>query len=158
MSMIARLVAALVLVLAMGAAQAQNKVPSERALEVLVKTSLLSFNDANVTGNYTVLHDKLSKPFRQEYPPERLKEAFKEFRQKNIDIELVAALKPAYEAAPSIDSQGKLLVRGYFPTEPVRVNFELDFHPLGCGMEVGQHPRQAGHVALTSPLTDKTSP
>jgi hypothetical protein len=127
MSMIARLAGMLVLLLAMGAAQAQNKVPSERALEVLVKTSLLSFNDANVTGNYTVLHDKLSKPFRQEYPPEKLKEAFK--REKNIDIELVAALKPAYEPAPSIDSQGKLLVRGYFPTEPVRVNFELDFIP-----------------------------
>ena len=70
MSMIARLVAALALVLAMGTAQAQNKVPSERALEVLVKTSLLSFNDANVTGKYTVLHDKVAKPFRQEYPPE----------------------------------------------------------------------------------------
>ena len=129
MSMIARLVAALALVLAMGTAQAQNKVPSERALEVLVKTSLLSFNDANVTGNYTVLHDKLSKPFRQDYPPEKLKEAFKEFSEKNIDIELVAALKPTYEPPASIDSEGKLVVKGYFPTEPIRVNFNLAFIP-----------------------------
>jgi hypothetical protein len=129
MSMIARLVAALALVLAMGTAQAQNKVPSERALEVLVKTSLLSFNDANITGNYSVLHDKLSKPFRQEYPPEKLKEAFKEFSEKNIDIELIAALKPTYEPLPSIDSEGKLVVRGYFPTEPIRVNFNLAFIP-----------------------------
>ena len=129
MSMIARLVAALALVLAMGTAQAQNKVPSERALEVLVKTSLLSFNDANVTGNYTVLHDKLSKPFRQDYPPEKLKEAFKEFSEKNIDIELVAALKPTYEPPASIDSEGKLVVKEYFPTEPIRVNFNLAFIP-----------------------------
>jgi hypothetical protein len=129
MSMIARLVAALALVLAMGTAQAQNKVPSERAVEVLVKTSLLSFNDANITGNYSVLHDKLSKPFRQEYPPEKLKEAFKEFNEKNIDIELIAALKPTYEPLPSIDSEGKLVVKGYFPTEPIRVNFNLAFIP-----------------------------
>jgi hypothetical protein len=129
MSMIARLVAALALVLAMGTAQAQNKVPSERALEVLVKTSLLSFNDANITGNYTVLHDKLSKPFREEFPPERLKEAFREFSEKNIDIELVAVLKPTYEPAPAIDSEGKLVVRGYFPAEPIRVNFNLAFIP-----------------------------
>jgi len=127
--MIARLVAALALVLAMGTAQPQNKVPSERALEVLVKTSLLSFNDANITGNYSVLHDKLSKPFRQEYPPEKLKEAFKEFSEKNIDIELIAALKPTYEPLPSIDSEGKLVVKGYFPTEPIRVNFNLAFIP-----------------------------
>jgi len=129
MSMIARLVGMLVLLLAMGAAQAQNKVPSERALEVLVKTSLLSFNDANVTGNYTVLHEKLSKPFRQEFPPEKLKEAFKEFSEKNIDIELIAALKPSYEQPPSIDPEGKLVIKGYFPTEPIRVNFNLAFIP-----------------------------
>ena len=129
MSMIARLAATLMLLLCMGAAQAQNKVPSERTLEVLVKTSLLSFNDANVTGNYTVLHDKLSKPFRQEYPPDKLKEAFKEFRDKDIDIELIAALKPIYEPAASIDSEGKLLAKGYFPSEPIRVNFNLAFIP-----------------------------
>ena len=129
MSVIARLVGMLVLLLALSAAQAQNKVPSERAFETLVKTSLLSFNDANVTGNYTVLHDKLSKPFRQEFPPEKLKEAFREFSEKNIDIELIAALKPFYEPPASIDSEGKLVVKGYFPTEPIRVNFNLAFIP-----------------------------
>jgi hypothetical protein len=129
MSIIVRLLAAFVVLLAMSPAQAQNKVPSERMLEVLVKTSLLSFNDANVTGNYTVLHDKLSKPFRQEFPPEKLKEVFKEFSEKNIDIELIAALKPAYEPPPSVDSEGKLVVKGFFPTEPNRVNFNLAFIP-----------------------------
>ena len=131
MSVIARLIGPFVLLLVVGAAQAQNmnKVPTERGLEVLVKTSLLSFNDANITGNYTVLHDKLSKPFRQEFPPERLKEAFREFSEKNVDIELVAVLKPTYEPAPTIDSEGKLVVRGYFPTEPIRVNFDLAFIP-----------------------------
>jgi hypothetical protein len=131
MSVIARLIGPFVLLLVVGAAQAQNmnKVPTERGLEVLVRTSLLSFNDANITGNYTVLHDKLSKPFRQEFPPERLKEAFREFSEKNVDIELVAVLKPTYEPAPTIDSEGKLVVRGYFPTEPIRVNFNLAFIP-----------------------------
>jgi hypothetical protein len=129
MSIIARLVCALVLSLAVPAAQAQNKVPSERALEALVKTSLLTFNDANVTGNYAVFHAKLSKPFRQQFSPERLKETFKEFNEKNVDIDVVAALKPTYTSAPTIDSDGKLLVKGFFPTEPMRLNFQLDFMP-----------------------------
>jgi ABC-type glycerol-3-phosphate transport system substrate-binding protein len=129
MSMIIRLVGALVLLLATSAAQAQNKVPSERALEALVKASLLSFNDANITGNYTVFRDKLSKPFRDQFSPERLKETFKDFNQKHIDIEVVAAFKPTYVAPPTIDAEGKLQVKGYFPTDPVRVNFELDFIP-----------------------------
>ena len=79
MQVIARLVAVVVLLLAAPAAQAQNKLPTERGLEALVKTSLLSFNDANVTGNYTVFHAKLSKPFRQQFSPEKLKETYSEF-------------------------------------------------------------------------------
>jgi hypothetical protein len=117
------------LLLAVAAAQAQNKVPSERALETLVKTSLLSFNDANMTGTYTVFHAKLSKPFREQFPPERLKETFKEFSDKRIDIDVVAAYGPSYAAPPAIDGEGKLVVKGFFPTEPARVNFELDFIP-----------------------------
>lgn len=129
MPVIARLVAVAVLLLAVPAAQAQNKLPTERGLEALVKSSLLSFNDANVTGNYTVLHAKLSKPFRQQFPPEKLKQTFKEFADKNIDIDLIAALKPSYDPAPVVDDNGKLIVKGSFPTEPARVIFELDFIP-----------------------------
>ena len=49
MTTIARMLAVMALTLAASLAQAQNKVPSERALEALVKTTLLTFNDANVT-------------------------------------------------------------------------------------------------------------
>lgn len=130
MHVIARLVAMVVLSLAVpAAAQAQNKLPTERGLEALVKSSLLSFNDANVTGNYTVFHAKLSKPFRQQFSPEKLKETFREFAEKDIDIDVIAAMKPTYDPAPSVDDQGKLLVKGFFPTEPARVVFELDFIP-----------------------------
>jgi hypothetical protein len=124
-----RLLIALVLLLASPMGQAQNKIPSERDLETLVKTSLLSFNDANLTGNYAVFHAKLAKPFREQFPPDRLKETFKEFGEKHIDIDGVAVLKPTYTTPSSIDAEGKLLVRGFFPTEPTRVKFQLDFVP-----------------------------
>ncbi|MDP1964968.1 MAG: hypothetical protein Q8K93_22520 [Reyranella sp.] len=129
MLVIARLFAAVVLLWTVPAAQAQNKLPTERGLEALVKSSLLSFNDANVTGNYTVFHAKLSKPFRQQFSPEKLKATFKEFADKNIDIDLIAALKPTYDPVPVIDDNGRLIVKGFFPTEPARVVFELDFIP-----------------------------
>jgi len=111
MSMIARLAGVLVLLLAASIAQAQNKVPAELALEALVKASLLSFNDANITGNYTVFHARLSKPFREQFPPERLKETFKDFSQKHIDIHVVAAFKPTYAEPSMIDPDGKLDVK-----------------------------------------------
>jgi hypothetical protein len=127
--MLALLRGGLVLLLLSTAALAQNKVPSERALEALVKVTLLSFNDANVTGNYTVFHAKLSKPFRQQFSPERLEETFKDFARKEVDFDIIAAYKPVYAPAPRVDDEGKLLVKGYFPTEPARVVYDLKFIP-----------------------------
>jgi len=129
MTYIAHALGLLVLGLTLSTAHAQNKVPSERSLETLVKTSLLTFNDANITGNYEVLHGKLSGPFREQFPAARLKGAFKEFRDKDIDIGVVAALKPSYAPAPSVDDDGRLLVKGTFPTEPKKVEFDLAFIP-----------------------------
>ncbi|OFX05424.1 MAG: hypothetical protein A3D94_20980 [Alphaproteobacteria bacterium RIFCSPHIGHO2_12_FULL_66_14] len=129
MSAIARLAGMLALLLAAATASAQTKVPAERPLEALVKSALLSFNDANLTGNYSVFHAKLSKPFRQQYTVEKLKETFKEFNAKSIDIDIVAAMKPTYSPMPAVDGDGKLIVKGFFPTDPTRVNFELGFIP-----------------------------
>jgi hypothetical protein len=129
MTTIVRMLAVMALMLMASAAQAQNKVPSERGLEALVKATLLTFNDANVTGNYEVFHAKLSKPFREQFPVERLARRFQEFNKKNIDFDVIAALKPSYDPAPKVDDEGRLLVKGHFPTEPLRVNFDLAFIP-----------------------------
>jgi len=129
MSQFARMLGLLTLMLAVPAAQAQNKVPSAPALEALVKSSLLSLNDANVTGDYSVFHAKLAKPFRDQFSAERLKETFHEFADKHVDYDIIAAYQPTYSKPPAIDDEGKLLVEGYFPTEPKRLNFKLDFIP-----------------------------
>ena len=129
MTMIVRVLCVIALMLVAAGARAQNKVPSERALEALVKTTLLSFNDANVTGNYTVFHAKLSKPFREQFPPERLERTFREFNKKHLDFDIIAAMKPSYDPPPRVNEDGKLLVKGSFPTEPLWVYFDLDFIP-----------------------------
>jgi hypothetical protein len=118
---------ALLLLLLSAPAAAQSKVPSARPLEALVKGSLMSLNDANLTGDYRVFHARLSEPFRKQYTPERLKATFKEFNEKNVDIDIVTAMTPTYEQPAFVDGEGKLLVRGFFPTEPSRVSFEMDF-------------------------------
>lgn len=123
------LIACVMSVILTGGTLAQNKVPSARPLEALVKSSLLSFNDANVTGNYSVFHAKLSKPFRDQFPVEKLKQTFREFAEKQIDFDIIAAFTPVYEPAPRVDGDGKLLVKGFFPTEPVRVLFDLEYIP-----------------------------
>jgi hypothetical protein len=132
MHAIARL-GALMLLLAASSAPvptvAQSSLPAARPLEALVKSSLMSFNDANLTGNYEVFHARLSKPFRQLFSPRDLRKAFKEFADKSIDLDIVAALTPVYAEPPAVDEKGKLLLKGYFATEPTRVNFDMEFIP-----------------------------
>ena len=129
MTTMVRVLTVLALLLTASFAQAQNKVPSERGLEALVKATLLTFNDANVTGNYEVFHAKLSKPFREQFPVERLARQFQEFSKKRIDLDVIAALKPSYQPAARVDDDGRLLVKGHFPTEPLQVYFDLQFIP-----------------------------
>jgi hypothetical protein len=106
--------------------QAQ-KLPDAQGQEVLIKVSLLTFNDANVTGNYSVLHAKLAKPFRDQFSPERLKESFKVFHEKRIDFDLIAAMPPIATEEAKIDDRGVLMLRGHFDTKPNRVIYTLDF-------------------------------
>jgi hypothetical protein len=114
---------------AWGAARVENKVPSAAVQEVLIKTYLLTLNDANITGNYTVLHARLAKPFRDQFTAERLKGIFKSFSDKRIDYGVIAAKPPIASSESKIDNRGALILRGYFDTTPSRVIYELDFIP-----------------------------
>ena len=56
--------------------------PSPFVQEVLVKSILVTLNDAVAADNFTVFHAKISKPFRDQFPPEKLKAIFKDLRRQ----------------------------------------------------------------------------
>lgn len=109
--------------LLMTPAQAQDKIQTAFMQEILIKTALLTLNDANVTGNYTVLHAKLSKPFREQFKPEQLKQGFKTFADQKIDYGVIATKTPIPTGEAMIDTRGALLLCGYFDITPSRVNY-----------------------------------
>ena len=108
------------------AAVAQSPpLPTPFVEEVMVKTSLLTFNDANLTGNYAVMYAKMAKPFRDRFTADTLKQAFKVFAGKHVDT---IAAKPIIPTSPAkFASNGSLMLRGYFDTTPSRLSYELDF-------------------------------
>ena len=110
-------------------AYAQDKIPSATQQEILIKAALLTLNDANVTGNYTVLHAKLAKPFRDQFNPDKLKQVFKSFADQKVDFSVIAAKTPIATSETKIDNRGALILRGYFDTTPNRLIYELDFLP-----------------------------
>jgi len=128
MTVVARLAVVIVMVALFGApASAQQQLPSAMIQEVMIKTSLLTFNDANETGNYDVLHARLSKPFRDQFPPEKLAAVFKAFHDQHASLDLIAAKPPVATEPAKIDDQGRLVLKGYFDTGASRVNYDLAF-------------------------------
>jgi hypothetical protein len=104
-----------------------QKVPIPIVQEALIKSTLLTFNDANITGDYDVLYAKLSKPFQDKFPPERLKEAFKIFAEKHVDFKIIAAKAPIAKQEPAVNDRGILSLYGHFDTTPSHVYYELEF-------------------------------
>ncbi|WKA28691.1 hypothetical protein [Bradyrhizobium roseum] len=112
--------------MAAGAAMAQSQpLPTPLVEEVMVKTTLLTLNDANLTGNYDVMHAKMAKAFREKFRSDTLEQAFRTFAGKHIDIIAATPLVTTHKAR--IDRNGALMLRGYFDTTPSRLNYALDY-------------------------------
>jgi hypothetical protein len=93
----------------------------------LIRTTVIAVNQANQTGNYTVLRDLGAPDFRIANDASRLAAIFQGLREHGIDFTPLLQIPPEVSEAPSIDGQGLLHLAGFFPTEPLRVNFNMQF-------------------------------
>ena len=101
--------------------------PGPSAQEVLVKSILVTLNDAVVSDNFTILHAKISKPFRDQFPPEKLRAVFKDLVEKHAVFDAVVAEKMIADEEAKIDEQGVLKLKGHFQTAPKQVKYQLGF-------------------------------
>lgn len=95
---------------------------------ILIRSTLLALDQANKTGNYTVLRD-LGAPAFQVNTDAKLAEIFASQRSQGIDLNGVAVLEPQLTLLPQIETNGMLHMAGFFPSVPMQVNFELLFAP-----------------------------
>ena len=109
---------------------AQIQMPPAEALIIMIRSSLVALSQANVTNNYQVLNALGSDSFRSANPPARLAQLFAPFRTNNIDLAPVVFVTPQLSQQPSLNN-GKLRLTGYFPTQPMRVDYDLQFEPSG---------------------------
>jgi hypothetical protein len=105
-------------------------IPSADIIVILIRSTLLSLNDALRTGNYTVLRDLASPSFREANNAGRLHQIFSSLSAQRIDLSAVAILAPKLPQPPSIDQDKRLHIAGYFPGEPVRLDFGLVYEAV----------------------------
>src|SRR5215469_9104144 len=95
--------------------------PGAESVVILIRTTLLSLNDAMRTGNYTVLRDLASPSFREANSAGRLYQIFSDLTAKHIDLTMVAILGPQLSQMPSIDQNKRLHISGYFAGNPTQL-------------------------------------
>jgi len=120
------LVAAIMMIAVFAPANAAS-LPSDDEQEVLIRTTLMTFNDANMTANYSVLHAKASKEVQAQLSIEKLFDTFKPFRTNQLFFEdIIYEDYDSYEDA-KIDDEGALVLAGVFKTDSIRVKYRLRF-------------------------------
>jgi len=106
--------------------QPQMPIGLEQAL-YLIRSTLLTLNDANRTGNYTVLRDLAAPTFQAKNTAADLGAGFIDLRRRGIDLYPVALAAPQLSTAPYLDPNRMLRLTGLFPTRPLQINFDLTF-------------------------------
>ena len=112
-------------------------------LLILLRNSLSALDQANKTGNYTVLRDLAAPGFAAANNAARLGEIFANLRNGKVDLSGVLVMEPQLTVMPEITPNGLLHFAGFFPSASSRLNFEILFAPvdgqwrlfgLGAGM------------------------
>jgi hypothetical protein len=103
-------------------------------------------NDAIQTGNFTVLRDKAAPGFREVNSAARLGQIFADLAARKMDLSVTSVLSPQLTEAPVLDqAKGMLNIKGYFPTTPVQINFEMLFQSVAGGCSAFRCSRQTQH-------------
>lgn len=102
-------------------------IPTDDERDVLVRTTLMTFNDANMTNNYSVLYAKASKQFRSQLTIEKLTTAFEPFRKDELFFESIITDEYDSQEKAKLDSEGALVLNGVFKDDELQIKFKLRF-------------------------------
>jgi hypothetical protein len=136
-------------------------IPSDQKLATLIFSTLIALNQANATGNYSVLRDMGAPGFQSANSAARIAEAFANLRQRNMDLSPILLFQPKLLRKPEINKEGMLRVTGFFQTRPEQVNFDLLFEPrdgqwklFGLAVDTRQAPPPAAAAEQPAPATN----
>ena len=135
-----------------------SKLPKDKELKTLVFDSLFAFNKAVQAKNFAQFHqEQLSSQFQKQVPLDKFTAAFQVFIDKGYDISNIAKSEPIFDVPPAIDSDGLLVLKGHYPTQPNRVTFDLTYiYESSAWKLLGLNVKATPFVANTGKVpTDK---
>lgn len=137
--------------------------PDAGTIVLLTRGTLLTLNDALQSGNFTVLRDVAAPAFRDANSAARLGVIFASLAERGIDLSAVAILTPQVSSAPELDPQTNMLrIKGFFPGQPVRIDFDVIYQAVGgrwrlFGLSVQPTSTAPAEAIAPPPATGKAS-
>ena len=129
------------------------QMPSDDKLLILINSALVALNQANATGNYTVLWDMAAPGFKRANSPERLSQVFSNLRKRNLDLSPILLFQPKLYQRPAINNKGMLRITGFFPTSPGTGQFRPDLparaREVAFVRYCGEHPEGAASASCS---------
>jgi hypothetical protein len=103
-------------------------VPDKSELKKMAVETLTSFGEALKGKDFSSFYEDIASLWKKQTTPEKLMESFKSMAGPNFDIlGIVKELKPTFDPPAEVNSDGVLIVRGYYPTKPNHVVFQLKY-------------------------------
>ena len=99
--------------------------PSPLELSKLVWGTMLAIDQANRSGNYSVLRDLGAPGFQANNDAAQLTAIFASLRQQDVDLANTILLTPTYTAPPTMAAADVLRLRGQFGLRPTAIGFDL---------------------------------
>jgi hypothetical protein len=132
-------------------------------LVILIRGAIMALQQANQTGNYSVLRDLGTPVFRERFDQTGLAMAFANLRARKVNLSPALVIAPNLSKNPELDKNGELVLVGDFPTQPSRIHFELAYLQLDgiwrlSGIAVDALPPANAAQASAAPATPRAAP
>lgn len=108
----------------------QAGVPDPIVINKLVWSAMAALDQANQTGNYSVLRDLGAPSFQTNNSAATLGGIFQALRNQQVDLGYTLVVGPTFQFPPAIVQGGLLRVRGSFPLRPAPIGFDLLFQNI----------------------------
>lgn len=100
-------------------------VPPESELRAMATNAVLRLGQAIAARDFAQFHAATAQLWQRQATPEALRQAFQSLIDQGADLSVVRGATPRFTTPPAIDGSGRLVLDGFFPTQPTRVAFTL---------------------------------
>jgi hypothetical protein len=101
--------------------------PDELVRARLIWSMMIAVEQANQSGNYSVMRDIAAPDFQTQNDPAKLTAIFAGIRATDVDLSATLILSPTYTQTPAIDGKGMMHLVGGFGLRPTAIQFDLTF-------------------------------